>query len=543
MPNYVATYLISNREISLNTDGTQTLANMVGKQAYIQINRTNGSPSVIIDIAKYMLLKSNLDQTLTLATLAGTLTDLQIDAYSTTIIPMKNPLTDGFHDRIDVYDAITAPDVDVAWTSIGTPGIRNDIYQKEAMHDLVISSRHRDFSNSLVTVNGVFHKTYLYNRELYVQDGFFNIKNQGKMLVGICDTSTVGGHTVLPIHINNIDASNHHPHHGVTLTFPHLDLTGKTLLLVLNGYLHAFDDTYKIINTNRIQIDTCKIDLINEFLHNPNTIYTKVGVAEAVFEDRLDTHRNAPKTVYDKIMWYLWNTYPEAREVTTTPANLIAFDPPLIPDPIPVADAITYYLTNTYPWARSATITPTNIMVYTRHQNSCRYAPTTEDDIYAYLLSYSRDCAPLLTQIIDFEWTTKYKKLTNVVGTIPARKFAEPAFIYNLLLSHNTFFVVINNPNIYCRNYSLFRTQIPAQYVHYGKDTPRGALSYNMQETLPYILYSDSRRYQHNVSLGFDNSYSDAYKTMLNPGAFPSPRYDLKTNVMRATHIRELYSS
>jgi hypothetical protein len=317
-------------------------------------------------------------------------------------------------------------------------------------------------------------------------------------------------------------------------------------MLVLDGYLHALDNTYRIINTNRIVVDTCKIDLINDFLHNPNTLYTKSSVANAVFEDRLKTHRDTPPTVRDKIMWYLWNKYPTAATVTTADVNMIAFDPPLPNIPIPVVDRITYYLTNQYPWMVNDTVTPTNVLTYTRQERSREYAPTITNRIYAFLENYNSITPVPSTPVmfVDYEWTTKYEMLTNVIGTISSYRFTDPAFIYNLLLSPQTFFVLINNPNIYTKKYPLERTLVPGRYVYYGKDTPRGSLFYNRQAVLPYLLSSDSRRYEHTYSLDFEKVYCDAYKTILNPAAIPSPLYDIKNaKINYNVELLELYSS
>ena len=501
MPNYVATYLVADTEISWNTDGTKTLADVAGQQSYLQIRVTGGSVLMFLDLSQYILRESNLVLTTTLSALALSLTDRQIAGYTTTL-PLCDPLTGGVASRIDAYDALAAIDTKVSWTSIGSPGIRDDIYQRSFMNDLVISSSTRDFSNSFVSVNGVFHKTYLYEGELYVQGGFSNIKNTRKINIGVYDTGPVGGHKVLPIHINNIDAANNTPFSGVTLTFPHIDFTGKTLMLVLDGYLHAMDDAYRIINTNRVVIDTCKIDLINDFLHNPNTLYTKVGVADAVFEDRLKTHRDTPPTVRDKIMYYLWNTYPTAASVTTTEANLVAFYPD------------------------------------TEYES-----PTVVNNIYSFLATYNTLIPPEPVMLTDYEWSMKYDMLTNVVGTIPTKKFTDPAFIYNLLLSQNTFFIVINNADLYTKTYELTRTSVPGQYVHYGQDTPRGPLFYNHQSVVPYLLYSDSHHQEHSFSFAMEKSCCDVYKTSLNPIAIPSPLFDLKNNQLNYTaNLLELYT-
>ena len=544
MATYLATYIEHNRELIVHTDPTLTLGDFVGKHSYMRV--ANKGLTYTINLSKYMLWKPNLNLNTTVSAAATGLTDLEVDGYTTTIIPTVDPVSGAFRSRINAYDAIAQPDVTVSWTSIGTPGIRNDVYRKSLMDDLVLTShKQRDFSNSLVAVNGVFHKTYLYAGELYVQDGFANIKNVQHTRVSVYDTGPVGGHSVVPIKIENVDITNTTPQNGVTLTFKDVDFTGVTPLLVLGGYLHVLDGTYRIINRNRMVIDTCKIDLINDFLHNPNTIYTKDALQKAIFEDRLKTHRDAPLTVYDKIMSYLWNDYPTARQKTTTPYNFVAFDPPPPPPaPIPVADQIIYYLQNSYPWARDNTMTPTNVMSYTRHKPDRHGTPSVKDDIYAFLQSYPSLIPANRVMLTDYEWTMKYERLISIIGSIPIERFNDPSFIYNTILSPHTFIVLVKNPALFIKRYALQRTLLPSQYQHHGRDTPRGTLFYNRRHAIPYLQYSDSRRGAHNFSIDFANGYQDVYKTSINPPAIPSPLYDLKHDQINDdASLLELYAA
>ena len=638
MATYVVTYFVEDSIISFDTDGSKTLNDVVGKKAYIQVHQ--GNTTYVIDIAQYLLRERrvNLDTPLTIV--ASTLTDQMIDGYSTNIIPVMNPFTGGIDNRVAVYDAIAADDITVAWTSMESPGIRNDPYQKGSVEDLVLSSKKRDFTNSLVSVNGVFHKTHLYNKELYVRRGFSNIKNSKREGVSVYDTSSLGGHTVIPIRLDNIDNSNTAPFSGVTLTFNDASFVGKTVLLVLGGYLHALDDTYRIISDNRVVIDTCKIDLIDEFLHNPNTRLTRDGIQNAVFEDRLEHCRDAPPTVHQKIMYYLWEKYPTARAVSQNMYNLITFDPwieeksffsdgngdvkllsqkieyylkwkyptaraetispanfiefvltrvpqsPGFPDiyigdkinqylskdypwslvnkhkragliryervlidpcAIPIQDKITYFLQTTWPVISDVVVLPTVLSTFNRRQRDRHGSPNIFERITDFLVRYPLPHHRARTEpvmLMEFEWTMWYENLTSIIGTIPMFRFRDPCFVYNTLLSEHTFLVVINNPNVYKKQYSLTRTQIPSQYVHRGHDTPRGTLLYNKQLATSYLVYSEAMRGEHNFSVGNVKICTDAYKTALNPIAVPSPFYDVKRyEVKYQAELLELYSN
>lgn len=541
MPTYVSTYTVSDQEISQSIDGTVTLGSIVGGSCvYMEILKNNTSYK--IDLSQYMLREKNLDLTQTLSTVASQITDLQIAGYASNNIPTLDPNTGGIINRISTYDAIAANDLTVAWTSIGNPTVRNDVYQRATMNDLVLSSAKRDLCNCLVSVNGVFHKTYLYNKELYVEDGFSNIKRVRRDEIGVYDTGSVGGHTILPIHNHNIDASNRTPHSGVTLTFPDSDFTDKSLLLVIGGYLHVLDGTYKILSKNRVVVDICKIDLINEFIHNPNTIYTKGSLKEAIFEDRLEEDRFDSLTVYDKIMHYLWNEYPKAKKNHKKPVNVISFNPPDEYFTVPVDREIIYYLTNIYPWSKQMAATKTSISEFTTGIRGRKFAPTVTDDICSFLERYPSINRANNVMMVDYEWTTKYETLVSDIGSVPSWKFKDPVFVYNTLLSKHSFFVVVNNPRLYKKKYQVTKTHSQSQFVHYGKDTPRGTFLYNNQHAVPYVLYSNDRRYEHNFSIRHVKLCLDAYKTAIDPPAIPSPLYDIKGDTNYPTHLTELYS-
>lgn len=497
MPSYIATYIVKGDEITVSTDGTQILSSLIGQTAYLGITKTSG-PEYLINLAEYMLFEKNINYTMTLLQLTASLTDLNIQAYTSQDIPMIDRNNGSFDYRLNVYDAYITSDVNVSWTSIETPTIRDDIYQRDYLNDLVISSTTRDFSNCLVSVNGVFHPTYFFNKELYVESGFSNIKNSRQNKIAIYDTTSLGGHVIVPIGSTNIDASNNNPFSGVTLTFPNMDFTGTTVLLVLGGYLYALDDTYRLINTNRLMIDICKMDLIDQIIHDPNTSY-----------------------VFD-------NTEIVAADTSGPPA-------------LTVVDEITYYLESVYPGAIANVVSPVNFINFTGPTVVALTAPPTTELMIEYFLKRYPYTIPAGTNSLLEEFDN-FLAPNRIVGSIPITDFTDPRLVYSLLLQPNSFIIAIKNDKIYKKTYGLYRTEHPSQYVAYSQDTPRGILQYDKNRSIPYLLYKESNNLNYNFTIDYSKLYKDVYKTNLNPSYIPSPTLDVKTDRSFPIRLLELYS-
>ncbi len=501
--SYVATYTVTDGALSVTDDATTTLLSLQGQQVYVLVLRQDNTPFTI-DLNRFMLMQIGLVTTNPIGTVMAALTDLQVAGYSVTTIPTLNP-EGAFANRLNVYDAYITPDITVQWTSINSPTDLDDIYQKDQMNDLKISSSiGRSFANTLVSVNGVFHPTFLFNGDLFVQNGFFNIKNSKRNRVALFDTTTLGGHFVLPITQANIDASNNNPWSGVTLTYPNVDFTGTTVLLSVGGYLYALDSTYQLINTNRLRININRMDVINQFLHNPNTVYTTdaLKAAEAlVAEEAADaTIVNTPPPVADEIAYYFTSVLPFAPAGQAI--NLISFNFTTGPT---VEQEITFYLSDVYP------TTPVS--------------PATSSDLIAFSAVSS---TPLPGAAIS---------------SVPVIMF-DADWLYALLMSPSTFLVVIDNPTLYRKTYPFTRMVIPSQYTHHGDDTPRGLLRYNHSTTLPYLLYSEAEHHNHYLSLGAHKICRDVYKTVVNPTVLASPPLDVHTDLIDyPVEMIELYAA
>lgn len=498
--SYVSTFVIEDDIVNLSVDGTQLLSNYMTNQTYICVaETTSAATQFIIDLSRFLLFEANITFTNSLSNWASSLTDLQVNGYQTTNLPLLDQNTNGYDHRLNVYDAYTKADVCVQYTSINDTSLRDDLYSRSQLNDLVLSSPQGsvDFTNAFVAVNGIVQRSYFFENELYVMNGFSNIKNSKQNRVVVYDTTELGGHTLIPINDANIDASNNNLFAGVTLSFPDQDFTGTTILLVLGGYLYVLDDTYQMINKNRLKINTSKIDFINQFLHNPNTLLVKNNIN--IVEDAVSS--TLTPNVVDEITYYLTEIYPQASINPPTSVNLLAFTLPVFytPPSVTTQDMLSYYLLN-YPYQ----------------------VPTGAQAMFGQY--------PL------------YVPPDSIVVTLPTSELNDSRYIYSVLTAVNSFLIVINNPAVYKRNYNLNRTYEPSQYIAISEDTPRGILKYNDMMALPYLTFAEADHRHHDFSIGYNKSTKDVYKSIINPEFIPSPRLDVKADLKHNVNLIELYS-
>src|SRR5690606_714454 len=125
-------------------------------------------------------------------------------------------------------------------------------------------------------VNGVYHKTVVWDDKLYVIDGYRNIKMVERKYkfsthmssgynICLADTKSLGGHTTLPITENMITKITEDTplSQGFYITLPEGHVfNDKTCILSLNGYTSIINTMFKIISPNRLKVYSNKIDWI-----------------------------------------------------------------------------------------------------------------------------------------------------------------------------------------------------------------------------------------------------------------------------------------
>lgn len=498
---YRATFTVVGRELREEHDATKPLSAYSTAQSYLVLGKNKAT--LVVDLSLALRREPRLDLTMTVgAFVAERMTEVTVNRYLTDKVPLKDPETGRYPKRIDTLNANAEATITVAYTSLATPEVRNDQYQRDGMNDLVITtSDGRNLAHCLVSVNGVFHKTVYYplKNELFVIEGFANIKNVNKAEIVIFDTHSLGGHTVLPIDPRWIaNVAGQDPWRSVYLDLDERkSLAGKTVLLVVDGYLYALDDTYQINGERRVKINTNRMDLINNFLHNPNTRYS----AEAV---------GNPTNPYESVT--------EAVEVEQPPPTL--------------ADTISHYLEHQHPFANQSANFDPSLTAVIRYEWTDLYpkTPSVAARINHFLDTLwdgfgAVDTRETPVALIDIGFTNEYDVANKITKTIPIENLTTPDFVLSALASKHSFLIVLNTPVVYKRVYPLTLVQGVQQYERFDKDQPRGILLFNRHKTFPYAIMS-AQDGQHTVMINHTEFNTDAYKTSINLKAVASPYFD-----------------
>lgn len=112
------------------------------------------------------------------------------------------------------------------------------------------------YEHCLVTVNGFIHQTSHSSYGVYVTGGAVSGRLANRTQVGLISFDQIGKITPVPI----TDSMLYKPSdesllkHAAYINLDR-DLTGKTVLLVLGGYLHVLDRTYQQVGDSQFKID------------------------------------------------------------------------------------------------------------------------------------------------------------------------------------------------------------------------------------------------------------------------------------------------
>lgn len=192
----------------------------------------------------------------------------------------RDALAAGFNFKLVGHN--THPDVPLPISD------RNDIYLTKTG----INPEHAG-NTTLVSINGLFHYSTSGYNGLVVYEGGRSIMRSGKNGIGILNLEDVG--TVEKILLE--EGMFFKPHADVKASEAMYfklgePLTGKTLLLVIGGYLHILDDVYQVISDENgiVKVNINKIalaqrifesrDLINLSTLNIHTTQVNQGLIE-----------------------------------------------------------------------------------------------------------------------------------------------------------------------------------------------------------------------------------------------------------------------
>lgn len=130
------------------------------------------------------------------------------------------------------------------------------------------------YKHCLVNINGFYHQTDHSSYGLYVTDAMKSVWKSGRNQIGILSMKGVSSMSFLPIteamiHKQNDDQvlkNNCYIDTG-------LDLTEKTVMLVLGGYLHLLDrKTFKRVSPSTFKIDFSNLPLVDRFYESVEVI-------------------------------------------------------------------------------------------------------------------------------------------------------------------------------------------------------------------------------------------------------------------------------
>lgn len=133
--------------------------------------------------------------------------------------------------------------------------------------DLLLTKTGVDFNQYwkylLVTVNGLFHRVGNGGDSLHVIDGAFSGRLQNDVMVGVYSFREVGDLQIVPITDDMLYKNDVEQRWAdrVNLRLPS-PVEDRTPLLVIGGYLHALDDSYRVTGSHTLSIDMRRIPWI-----------------------------------------------------------------------------------------------------------------------------------------------------------------------------------------------------------------------------------------------------------------------------------------
>lgn len=507
----------------------------------------------------------------------STLTDYQYNIFSA-ILPKKETTTQRFESRLGVYSVSSLTDISMSTTNIWTPDVRDDIYKKSQLSDLVLSSPQRNFANTVVSVNGVLHRTITYNNEAYVIDGFANMRNTKKHQVCVLDTTSLGGHSVIDITSDMIKNPEDLSLTRAVYVDTGVSLKDKTVLLVFNGHMYALDNTYRKVSDTTIKIDTTRIDYVKDYLHNPMTPFLHD------YSGRLLRHPYADmgaddmpsiKSTLESYVMYLQNPIEGGLPTYTYEGVPYTYRPSDQPYVLPLFQRMNFSsIQNAFQgdltalsafvktwlspmtqqqkmefiirqeWAKDINIINENDVLsvaaqigfsLTEWTDTPSWPPVmTRRSILEYIIAkqWNDDIIAIgnddeiFTRMTDFVYPEYFSNLAGIMPSIPADFLSHQSFVEYLLVSPHSFFIVIDNPSIYKREYPLVTGMGTSHFTTRSKDTPRGLLFVNGHKIVPYAISSGHYEHWHVMMTDYYMPYSDLYETNPHRTAVPSPMFD-----------------
>jgi hypothetical protein len=263
----IRTVEYAGHKLTESVDLTRPLSTFINKTSFLVLEKN--LTKYVIDLSNVILNEINLNFTNPISSaLTSRLSDAFVIRYQRTDIPVLNE--DGVYSkRLRVFNPISYKDYKTQFTSIDTPSDVDNVTRKGFLDDLVISSS-ANMTNQLVAVNGVFHRTTMFQNKRYVLDGFRTMRISDYKDVTVVDTSRIGGHSVIPLTTSNVSLTTYN---GIATINSGVSLKNKTVFLVIDGYFYHMDtDVFYYAGESHLKVKVNKLPLLSQFRHNPRTL-------------------------------------------------------------------------------------------------------------------------------------------------------------------------------------------------------------------------------------------------------------------------------
>ena len=121
------------------------------------------------------------------------------------------------------------------------------------------------YNHCLFSVNGLLHIADSSTRGIFIQDAGTSIKKENKIQISTLSFYGLGTVETLPITRDMIHrGSENHYKNGFSIKLPY-DITNKTVMLSIAGFLHYNKDCYSVTGEDSISIDWSKIPIADRF--------------------------------------------------------------------------------------------------------------------------------------------------------------------------------------------------------------------------------------------------------------------------------------
>lgn len=261
MYNYLRGYVKVNRawiEKDISAESIETILSSY-EDAKIISTWDSGAEEFQIPLNTNRNIFNNAVQTLPLITYLSTFTTEDL-ATAKTITGLIDARAVNMKDLYDFNITSTCGNINYGEGQEVPIGMEWDLKFKTDFDDADEASTVNINKNMLVAINGLIHQTYLRDGWIYVQYAMRQMLTDNSNVASVINFTDVGGLEKYDITEDNIrvvtrsseDVSRMITRVVVTTPEP---INDKTALLVINGYLHILDSSYKEISANEIVIE------------------------------------------------------------------------------------------------------------------------------------------------------------------------------------------------------------------------------------------------------------------------------------------------